>query len=142
MANQSQEMEMGNIMVVVLENPANAAVQKIDTVEQLFIHKSYLSTSLVARNIEIARLLTVITNLSTGGVSGRGYGSGANSENTTIPPWGPTGYFWMHIYKTRVGHSSATCTKRKYGHDAHLTAKRGDTQGGCEWNRTWKPREN
>ena len=34
------------------------------------------------------------------------------------------------------------CTKRKDGHDANLTVKRGDIKGVCERNRTWKPREN
>ena len=57
---------MGNTMAVALKNLANAVVQKNDTVERLVISNSSLSVSLAARNTEIARLLTVITNLSTG----------------------------------------------------------------------------
>ena len=74
MANQAAEMDMGNKMTVVLDNLANAAVQNNDTVERLFISKSSLSASLTACDTEIARLLTVVTNLSTGGGSGGGGG--------------------------------------------------------------------
>ena len=57
---------MGNTMVLVLDNLANAAVQNNDIVERLAISNASLSASLAACNTEIARLLTVITNLSTG----------------------------------------------------------------------------
>ena len=67
MVNQAADMEMGNTMVVALDNLANAAIQKNDIVERLVISNSSLSASLAARDTEISRLLTVITNLSTGG---------------------------------------------------------------------------
>ena len=126
-------------MVVALKNLANTAVQKNDTVERLVISNSYLSASLAARYTKISRLLTIITNLSTGGGSGGGGGGGTNNGKSTCTPWDPTGYCWTHGYKIRVGHSSATCYKSKDGNDAQLTEKRGDIQGGCEWNRTWNP---
>ena len=72
MANQAAEMDMGNTMVVALDKLANAAVYKNNTTEQLVISNSSLSASLAARNTEIACLLTVITNLSTGGRRRRG----------------------------------------------------------------------
>ena len=142
MANHAQEMKMGNNMVLALDKLANAAVQKNDTVERLVISNAFLYASLTARDTKIARLLTVITNLSTGGGSGEGGGNGTNNRKTTKQPWFPTGYCWTHGYKIRVGHSNATCTNRTDGQDAHLAAKRGNIRGGCEWNRTWKPREN
>ena len=110
--------------------------------EWLVISNASLYSSLMARDTEIACLLTVITNLSTGGGSVGGGGGGTNNKKTTDTPWDHTGYCWTHSYKIRVGHSSATCNKRKDRHDAHFTAKREDIQGGCEWNRTWKPRAN
>ena len=124
-------MEMGNTMVVELKNTPNDAVQKNDTFERLVISNASLSASLEARGTDITRLLTVITNLSTGGGSRGGGGSGTNNLKTTKPPWDPTCYFWTHGYKIRAGHSSATCIKRKDRQDAHLTAKRGDIKGGC-----------
>ena len=136
MSNQAQEMEMVIKMVVALETLANSAVQINDTVERLVISKVSLSASLAARDTEISRLLTVITNLSTGGGSGVGCSGGTNNVKTTITPWDPTGYCWTHGYKIHVGHSSATCNKRNYRHDAHLTAKQGDIKGGGEWKRT------
>ena len=135
-------METGNKMVVTFDNLENAVVQKNDTVERLVISNASLSDSLAARNTDIACLLTVITNISMGGGSGGGGRSGTNNKKTTKPTWDPTGYCWTHGYKIRANHSSETCTKHKDGNDAHLTAKRGDIQGGCEWNITWNPREN
>ena len=67
MANQAQEMEMVNTLVVALDNLANAYVQKKDTVNRLVISNASLSASLAARDTEISCLLTLITNLSMGG---------------------------------------------------------------------------
>ena len=67
MANQAAEMGMGNTVVVAIDNLSNAAVHKNDTVERLVISNSSLSSSLVMCNTEIAWILTVITNLFTGG---------------------------------------------------------------------------
>ena len=135
-------MEIRNTMVVALDNLANAAVQKNDTVDWLVISNLSLFASLAARYTDIDRLLTAITNLSSEGGGGGGGGGGSNNGKFTGTPWDPIGYLWTYGYKVRVGHSSATCNKRKDGHDAHLTAKRGDIQGGCEWNRTWNYRVN
>ena len=142
MANQANEMDMENTILVALDNLANPAVQNNDTVKRLVISNESLSASLAERNTEITRLLNVITILSTGGGSGGGGGSGTSNGKTNIPPWEPTGYCWTHGYNISVGHSSATCTKFKDGHDDHLKAKQGDIQGVCIWNRTWKPRAN
>ena len=142
MANQAEEMEMGNTMVVALDNLENAAVQNNYTVDWLVISNSSLSASLAARNTEIAWLLTVITNLSTGGGGVGGGGGGINNVKATCAPWDPMGYCWTHIFKVCVGYISAMCNKCKDRHGAHLSAKRGDIQRGCEWNKNWNPREN
>ena len=72
-------MEMGNTMVVAIDDLENSVVQKNDTVERLVISNAFLYASLTARDTKIARLLTVITNLSTGGGSGGGGGSDTNN---------------------------------------------------------------
>ena len=142
MANQAAEMEMGNTMVVALDNLEKYSVHKNDTVERLAIYNPSLSASLAARDTDIDRLLTIITNLYKGGGGGGGGGGGINNGKATDTPWKPIGYFWTHGFKVCVRHSSATCNKRKDRHGAHLTAKQGDIQGICEWNRTWNPRVN
>ena len=83
---------MGNTMVVAIDNLENAAVQNNNTIEQLIVSNASLSASLAARNTEIARLLTIIINLSTRGGSGGGGGSGTNNKKNTKIPWDPTGY--------------------------------------------------
>ena len=124
------------VLVVALNNLANATVQKNDTVEQLGISNLSLSASFVARDTNISRLLTIIANLSTGGGGGGRSGGGINNGKFTGSPWDPIGYYWTHGFKVCVLHSTATCNKCKDGHNAHLTAKWGDIQGGYEWNRT------
>ena len=130
MANQAADMEMGNTMVVALNNLANSAVHKNNTVEHYVISNSGLYAYLAARNTKIDLLLTVITNLSTGGGSSGGGYSGIDNVKATGTPWDPIGYCWTHGFKVCVGHSSATCNKCKDGYGAHLTTKRGDIQGG------------
>ena len=130
MENQAQEMEMGNTVVVALDNLPNTAFQKNDTFEQLVISNASLSAFLTARDTNIARLITVINNLYPRVGSGGGGGSGTNNEKATKLPWDPTGYCWTHGYNIRVGHISATCIKFKDGNDARLTSNQGDIQGG------------
>ena len=120
-------------MVVALDNLVNATVQKNDTVKRLVISNSSLSASLAERNTEVAGLLTVIANLSTGGGGGGDCGGGGgvsgNNVKAADAPWYPMGYCWSQGFKFCVGHCSSLYKKRKDGHNAHLAAKRGDIQG-------------
>ena len=131
MVNSSLEAEMGDNMITALDNLENAAVQKNGNVERLVIANKALTDSLVDRDAECDRLLTIITALSTGrgtsGISGDGK-----------PPWEPDGYCSSHGYKVRTGYSSATCHFQSEGIKDPLDAKRGDIQGGCVWNLSWK----
>ena len=45
------------------------------------------------------------------------------------------GYCWSHGYKVKLGHSSATCTRKKPGHQD--TATRTDIMGGMTANKNW-----
>ena len=137
MANNAQEIEMGDKMVSALDNLANAAVQKNDTFEQLVASNKTLTEAIKSQQDENKKLLAIITALS---ISDRGAASGKTSTTTgggRDIPWDPEGYCWSHGYKIKIGHSSATCENQKDGHKQHLTAKRGDEQGGCMWNKTW-----
>ena len=141
MANNAEADEMGDKMVTALDNLANAAVQKNDTFESLVLSNKTLTDTNRKLNEDNRKLLAVITALSVKGGPKNGAGrdrggdrGGGGSEHQ----WDPTGYCWSHGYKVKMGHSSGTCERRKSGHDDHLDAKRGDTQGGCEWNKNWK----
>ena len=48
----------------------------------------------------------------------------------------PVGYCWSHGYKIKLGHSSATCTRKKPGHQD--TATRADIMGCSTANKNWK----
>ena len=76
---------------MALDNLENAVVKKNDTIERLIIAIKALTDSLADRNAECARLLTIITALSTGrGASVDGGGGDGK------PPWDPYWYFWIH----------------------------------------------
>ena len=66
MVNSSLEAEMGDNMITALDNLENAAVQKNGNVERLVIANKALTDSLVDRDAECDRLLTIINALSTG----------------------------------------------------------------------------
>ena len=140
MANNTQEIEMGDKMVSALDNLANAAVQKNDTFKQLVTANKTLTESIKAQQDEIKKLLAIITALSIsdrGGVTGKTLtGTGAVGGGSGVP-WDPVGYCWSHGFKVKIGHGSATCENQKDGHKEHLNAKRGDKQGGCMWNAKW-----
>ena len=140
MANAATSANLGNNMITVLDNLANAAVQKNNTVEMLVVANKSLTDSLAARDKECDRLLAIITALSTGRGAGGG-GDGDGDSKGSKPPWDPVGYCWSHGYKVRTGHSSASCLNKREGHDAHLNAKRGDTQGGCQWSLAWSTKK-
>ena len=119
-----------------MDNLANAAVKKNTSLESLVAANKTLTE-------EITRMLRTIATLSLCGTQSNGTGgtrsngTGGDGDGAAAPPWDPTGYCWSHGYKVRCGHSSATCERRKESHDSHVTAKRGDIQGGCLWNKSW-----
>ena len=86
MVNEAAEMQICNTMAVALDNLANSAVQKNNTVERLVISKSSLSASLAVRDTKITRILTVITNLSTRGGGSRDISGGANNGKAAGAP--------------------------------------------------------
>ena len=47
----------------------------------------------------------------------------------------PVGYCWTHGYKVKQGHKSATCTRKKPGHQDAAT--RTDMMGGSTANKNW-----
>ena len=47
----------------------------------------------------------------------------------------PVGYCWSHGYKVKHGHSSATCTRQKPGHQKNAT--RSNIMGGSTANKNW-----
>ena len=108
-------------MVASLDNLANAAVQKNDTVEKLVISNKTLTDTVATLTNDISRLTTAIAALKT------------NKSAKAPQANDPNGYCWTHGYKVKFGHSSKTCTKRKEGHKEDAT--RSNTMGGSEWGK-------
>ncbi len=122
------EAEQAAKMARSLDNLTNAALQKNDTVEKLVSANERLAKALADANAPIARRLP--------GPTAPHMGPASNARPATTPPtWDPQGYCWKHSWKVKLGHSSATCTHRKEGHDA--TTTRTNTKDGSGLNKAW-----
>ena len=120
-ANSAREDELSERMVASLDNLANAAVQKNDTVEKLVISNKTLTDTVATLTNDITRLTTAIAALK------------ANKSTKAPQACDPNGYCWTHSFKVKFGHSSKMCTKRKEGHKED--AMRSNTMGGSEWGK-------
>jgi hypothetical protein len=136
-ANQAiTDAEQAARMVTSLNNLANAAIQKNDTIEKLVAANERLAKALADANAAIAQLClphlpappATATTTNTNRLR-------PTYWKTLKPDWDPNGYCWTHGFKVKCGHSSASCTHRKDGHDA--TATRADTKNGSNWNKGW-----
>jgi hypothetical protein len=119
------------MMARSLDNLTNATLQKNDTVKRLVRANKRLAKALADANAAIAQLLLPAP------VSAAFGGSGIHPTHWAASPleWDPQGYCSLHGWKVKRGHSSATCTNRKAGHDT--TATRADTKGGSRANKAW-----
>ena len=132
MANQATDQ---NIMYVgALDNLANAALQKNETVEQLTRAIEILTATNASQQADIKRLTTLVSTFSSNKQTHQ-----PTAATTEKANWDKEGYCFWHGYKVKEGHSSLTCDKGKKSADyeQHKHAKRGDEQGGCTWNANW-----
>ena len=90
MADAATSADMGNNMITALDNLANAAVQNYNTIKMLVVANKSLTDSLAARDKECARLLAIITALSTGRGAGVVVVGGGGDGKGSKPPWLPT----------------------------------------------------
>ena len=121
--------EMSQQMVESLDNLANAAVTKNDTVERLVLANKKLSDLVDKLTADNAKLIGIIAQMSLCcpiGTPNTAQSTGSKQA------WDPTGYCWSHGFKVRCGHNGKTCTKRADGHKEEAT--RGNTMGGRTWN--------
>jgi hypothetical protein len=133
-ANQvAAKAEQAAMMACLLDNLANAPLQKNNTVEKLVTANKKLAKALANANAAIARLcLPAPATAPTGSSNDR-----PSHWSPVIPDWNPTSYCSSHGFKVKCGHTSATCAHRKEGHIT--TATRSDTKGSSEANKRWTP---
>ncbi len=135
------DAEQAKRMASSLDNLANAAIQKNDTVDKLVAANECLAKALADSNSALARLRLPPSAGATGASSTPPAASGGSERPCPAhwakdkPAWDPTGYCWTHGFKVKVGHSSATCACHLEGHVA--TATRTNTKGGCNTHKDW-----
>ncbi|KAL7474167.1 hypothetical protein ACHAW6_000154 [Cyclotella cf. meneghiniana] len=137
------EGDLANQLVTGLDNLANPALQKNETLEKLISMNQQkdqviasLTKSLKEEKHTNSTLLAIIS-----GAGLRSGGGDGSFQRTGVGKWeanlDPNGYCWLHGYKVKMGHSSMTCSKRLNGHKESAT--RANRMGGKEYNKDWKP---
>jgi hypothetical protein len=100
----AQEIVQAEKMAALLDNLADASIQKNDTIDKL-----------VATNQQQAKIIPNLTEAIAklkNGSPPMGQQSGCNNPphwRSTKPNWDPKGDCWMHSFWVKVGHNSATC---------------------------------
>ncbi len=106
-------------MASSLDNLANATIQKNTTIKNLVATNVVLTKAIADIQLSIARMC------STGVLTSPAPMAPAPMTEASVRPshwsntksaWDKVGYCWMHGYKVKIGHTSATCLLRKTGH--------------------------
>jgi hypothetical protein len=126
----AQDIAQAEKMAALLDNLANASIQKNDTIDQLV-------TTNQQQAIIITDLTEAIVKLKNGSPPMKLWLGRKNPPHlrSTKPKWDTTGYCWMHGLWVKVGHSSTTCSYLKEGHckDDMCT----NTKGGSNLRQGW-----
>jgi hypothetical protein len=108
-------------MVTSLDNLANVAIQKNNTVKELIAANKRLAKALANANAAIACLCLPNTPAAPAIPSGTDNCPRPSHWSTIKPDWANNSYCWTHGHKVKVGQSSATCTHQKPGHITFAT---------------------
>ncbi|KAL7474229.1 hypothetical protein ACHAW6_000215 [Cyclotella cf. meneghiniana] len=118
-------------MITSLDNLANAAVQKNDTVEKLVVANKQLTDTIAKLQEDNAKLLHIIQQMA-------GQSPRTSQHQHAATRYDPKGYCHTHGYKVTVGHTSKTCRYKKPGHQDNATQQQ--TMGGNQDNKGWQPK--
>ena len=130
------------MMAKSLDNLANAAIQKNETVEKFVTANMKLAKAHADANTAIAPLCLPDPPHPPNPPATPARSSTDNCHpshwSTVKPDWDPTGYCSTHGFKVKRGHSSATCTHQRDGHNTAAT-RRSDPKGGSKANNNRTP---
>jgi hypothetical protein len=138
-ANQAAtNAKQAAMMAKSLDNLANAAIKKNDTVEKLVTANERLAKALANANAAIARLHIPNPPNPPSTPSRSTTNNCLPSHWSAIKPdWETTGYCSTHGFKVKRGHTSATCTHQQDKHNTAAT--RSNPKGSSKANKNWTP---
>ncbi len=118
-ANQAaSDVKQAAMMAKSLDNLANAAIQKNDTVEKLVTANKKLAKALANANATIAQLCLPNPPNPLSTPSRSTMNNRCPSHWSAVKPdWDPTGYCSTHGFKVKRGHTSTTCTHQQDRHN-------------------------
>jgi hypothetical protein len=122
--NQAAKLKQAQHMASSLNKLANATIQKNTTIKNLVATNAMLTKAIT--NIQLSIALTCAAGVPTSPapmapapmMEAHVHPSHCSS---TKPALDKVRYCWMYGYKVKVGHTSATCTLRKTGHQPGAT---------------------
>ena len=128
-------MKQAQPMATLLNNLANASIQKNSTIESLVATNAALSQAVQNIQQTLAWMTTAVPiaiPVIMPTITPDNNRPRPSHWNDIKPTWDKGGYCWTHGHKVKVGHNSSTCTSRKAGHQAGATCN--NTLGGSTFN--------
>ncbi|KAL7478500.1 hypothetical protein ACHAW6_004260 [Cyclotella cf. meneghiniana] len=117
-------------MITSLDNLANTAVQKNNTVEKLVVTNKQLTDTIMKLQEDNAKLLTFIQQMA-------GHNPRRTQQQSSTPQWDPKGDCHTHGNKVMMGHNNKACKCKNPGHQDEAT--RQNTMEGNQDIRTGNP---
>ena len=128
-------------LVEALQHLALAATTDKQTIAQLVEANAKLTDSVGKLTEKLAQALQTVTTLTRSTTDSPTASKSSTNKSKSAPQqkfdhqMDPVGYCWSHGYKVKLGHSSATCTRKKPGHQ--IEATRTNIMGGSTANKNW-----
>ncbi len=123
--NQAAELNQAQQMAFSLDNLANTTIQKNTTIKNLVSTNATLTNAITDIQLSIAQMCAagILTSPSPTAPAPLMEARVCPSHwSSTKPTWDKVRYCWTHGYKVKVGHTSATCTSCKTGHQPGATS--------------------
>jgi hypothetical protein len=134
-ANQAAKLDQAQQMASSLDNLVNTTIQKNNTIKNLVATNATLTKAITNIPLSIARMCTANNPTSPAPTAPAPLTDARvhlSHWSNTKPAWDKVGYFWMHGYKVKVGHTSATFTLGRTSHQPGAT--QANIMGGSTYN--------
>ncbi|KAL7480915.1 hypothetical protein ACHAW6_006600 [Cyclotella cf. meneghiniana] len=113
MGSQLNHQEISKKMVTCLDNLANAAIQKNDTIKILVNTNKQLTKTIHNLQEQNTKILLPLEKYASAAATKAVRKANTTTESTGV--WDPNGYYWTHGFKVKKGHTSTTCKLKGRG---------------------------
>jgi hypothetical protein len=123
-ANQAAKLNQAQQMASLLNNLANTTIQKNTTIKNLVAPNATLNKAIAHIQFSIAQMCAAGVPTSPAPTAPAPLTDARvcpSQWSNTKPAWDKVQHCWTHSCKVKVGHTSATCTLQRTGHQPGAT---------------------